>query len=387
MKFGFSTSRGLGKEYMPHYGFFKYSVMKNAFVGFLFLSLLWGCQSNVSEVVDEEQLVREIESVGVNVNIAKVEKKTFQKQLVANGKIEALEKSDLQFKIGDRLAGILVKNGDWVQYEQQLAFLDNALLQNQVSKARIDLEKAHNKFLEEKINYGLGIDKDTIDDPEVLRNLKIKSGIFEAENALENAQLRLEQTLLKAPFEGVIANLETNVGNVIEASDVFCTIINPNRLEVAFAVLESEYSFVKKGQKVSIQAFNNPEQQFEGVVTEINPFVDENGMIKMKARVHASSKSLFDGLHVKVFLNHPIPDVLVIPKKAVVVRSNREVVFTLENGMAKWNYVDIIDENHSSYAVRNGLSETDTLIISGNLNLSHQAKINTDALVFLEPQN
>ncbi len=361
--------------------------MKNVLACLFTLFLFWGCQTREQQGIDEEQLVREIENEGVRVNIARVEKKTFQKQLVANGRIEALEKSDLQFKVGDRLADILVKNGDWVQHGEVLAFLDNELLENQVSKARIELEKARNKFLEEKINFGLDPDKDTLIDLNILRNLQIKSGILEAENALESALLKLEQTLLKAPFEGMIANLETNVGNTMEASDVFCTIINPHRLEVAFAVLESEYSFIAQEQKINFQPFNEPGKQFEGVIKEINPFVDENGMIKVKAVVTSRDRSLFDGLHVKVLLNHPVPNVIVIPKNAVVIRSNREVVFTLENGAAKWNYVDILDENQAVYAVREGISEKDTIIISGNLNLSHQAKINLDDLVFVDPKN
>jgi hypothetical protein len=124
--------------------------------------------------------------------------------------------------------------------------------------------------------------------------------------------------------------------------------------------------------------FNDQTRHYEGIVTEINPFVDEHGMIRIKAAISSRAAALFDGLHVRAMLNHPIPEVMVIPKEAVVMRSNREVVFTLENGRAKWNYVEIIDENSHSYAISDGIGEQDTLIVSGNLNLSHQAKVSID---------
>ncbi|MDG2436788.1 MAG: hypothetical protein P8L89_06775, partial [Polaribacter sp.] len=49
---------------------------------------------------------------------------------------------------------------------------------------------------------------------------------------------------------------------------------------------------------------------------------------------------------------------------------------TVENGLAKWNYVELAGENNDSYAIKKGLKISDTLIVSGNLNLSHDAKVN-----------
>tara|TARA_R110002033_G_scaffold5978_9_gene24438 strand:- start:7885 stop:8940 length:1056 start_codon:yes stop_codon:yes gene_type:complete len=297
--------------------------------------------------------------------------KKFKTQLIANGKIISIEKLDLKFNMNDKLTLINVKNNQKVNKDQSIASLENNLLKNNVAKANIELQKAKNKLAEEKINYA----QENIT-PSILKKLEIKSGVLEAKNNLERAKIEYEQTLLKAPFSGVIANLEKKQGDFITSSEVFCTIINPNTLEASFSILENEFGFVSKGQLVEIQSFTNKDRNFIGVISEINPIVDKNGLIKIKAKVTSENTGLLDGMNVKVFINKLLKDVLVIPKEALVLRSNREVVFTIESGIAKWNYVEVAGENNDSYAIKKGLKATDTIIVSGNLNLAHDAKVN-----------
>ena len=152
-------------------------------------------------------------------------------------------------------------------------------------------------------------------------------------------------------------------------------LVSHQQLEVVFSVLENELSFVKKNQAVTITSFVDKSKNYMGVVSEINPMVDENGLIQVKAKVNIPDNTLFDGMNVKVIINQPIHDVIVIPKEALVLRSNKEVVFTVKEGLAKWNYVEVLDENSSSYALKKGLKLGDTIIVSGNMNLSHDARV------------
>lgn len=300
----------------------------------------------------------------------------YKKQIISNGKIEALNRSELRFKISERLASIEVKNGQRVSKGQILAILDNAILSNQLNKAKIELDKCKSKLEEEKINFGIGNTNIETIEPTILKNLKLNSGYYEAENTLENAQLLYNQTFLKAPFNGVVANVESKAGNYITSGDVFCTVIAQQKLEAVFSVLENELSFIQKSRDVSISSFVDENTSYKGVITEINPIVDENGLIKIKAKINTPDSNLFDGMHIKVIINQTISNVIVIPKEALVLRSNKEVVFTVEDGLAKWNYVEKLEENSTSYAIKKGLKLGDTIIISGNMNLAHDAKVN-----------
>jgi membrane fusion protein (multidrug efflux system) len=314
-------------------------------------------------------------SAQLNVQTVRIDSAVFQKQIRANGVVEALQKSELRFKISERVASIRVKNGAIVSKGQILATLDNAVLENLLEKATIDLDKATRNFIEEKINYGFGgVDESKIE-PKKLKYIYLRSGYTEAKNALDNAQIQYNQTLLKAPFSGVVANLENKSGDFVTSGDIFCIIINRRQLEVSFFILENEIPFLETNQKITVTSFIDEKMHYEGVITEINPLVDKNGLVKIKGSIQKPDTSLFDGMHVKILINKPLTDVLVIPREAVVFREDREVVFTSENGKAKWNYIEILDENSKSYALQKGLKYGDTIIVTGNMNLSHDAKI------------
>lgn len=352
-------------------------------------TVFFSCKQE-KQKIKEDKLLNKATSTGLKVTTTLINNTSFNKQLVANGIIEATQKSELRFKINEQLVSISVKNGQQVVKGQELARLENKLLANQLEKTNIDLSKALNKLAEEKINYGVSktVNKDI--NPTILKSLQIKSGYFEAKNELEKAQLHYNQTILKAPFNGVVANINVKEGYYASASEVFCTIINPKNLEVVFSVLENELSFLTKGQKVTVQSFANSNKKYNGVITEINPLVDKNGLIQIKASIKTNNhQQLFDGMHVKVFVNKPIDNVIVIPKEALVLRSNKDVVFTLKNGLAKWNYVTKLYENSTEYAIKKGenLKVTDTIIISGNMNLSHDAKVHATFINKTTPNN
>ena len=77
----------------------------------------------------------------------------------------------------------------------------------------------------------------------------------------------------------------------------------------------------------------------------------------------------------------PCPVSLVVPKPAVVLRDNQEVLFKIVGGKAYWTYVKTLLENSDSYAViahpdkGATLEPGDTVIVSGNLNLAHESGV------------
>jgi membrane fusion protein (multidrug efflux system) len=344
------------------------------FVYYVLITLLYfNCKKEDLAVKEVNPISNSVSNIQVSTQI--ISDQDFNKQIIANGKIEALKKGELRFKTGNRIARINVRNGQRVRQGDVLAYLDNDLLKNAVDKAQIALEKAESQLEEEKINFGVSSKEESDINAKVLTNIKFKSGIQEASNILENNQLLYKQTILRAPFSGVVANLESRIGNHITSGDVFCTLISEDHMEVSFSVLEGEFNAISLDQEVTIQAFTDTSITYTGKISEINPFIDRNGLIAIKALITSKKIQLFDGMNVKVLINYPIQDVLVIPKQALVLRSNREVVFTVDKGLSKWNYVTVTGENSTHYAIKEGVKVGDTIIVSGNLNLSHDASV------------
>jgi hypothetical protein len=128
---------------------------------------------------------------------------------------------------------------------------------------------------------------------------------------------------------------------------------------------------LEKGMPVDIIPFVNDSTIITGYITQINPQVDENGMVKVKASFSNTGK-LIDGMNVKVLIKKPVPDRLVVPKEALVIRQGKDVIFVRQDSLAIWKYVTIEFENSTSISVKEGLEPGDLVIVSGNINLAHE---------------
>jgi len=247
-------------------------------------------------------------------------------------------------------------------------------LTNTKEQAKASLKQARLELQDVLIGQGYPLDNPSGVPEEILTLARTKSGYDQALAKYELAVYEEENATLTAPFDGVVANLFTKQHNKASASEIFCTIIDPNSMEANFTVLESELPLIKQGDKVEIIPFSMPENKTDGYITEINPVIQENGIVQVKASVRNNGK-LFEGMNIRVSVQRMLPNQLVVPKEAVVLRSGKQVVFTLVNQKAYWNYVQSHLENSSSYTITEGLKEGDIIITSGNINLAHETPV------------
>ena len=80
-------------------------------------------------------------------------------------------------------------------------------------------------------------------------------------------------------------------------------------------------------------------------------------------------------MNVKVRVQRLLGKQLVVPKSALLLRSNRKIIFTLKNNRAMWNYVETAQENSESYVVTKGINVGDSVIYEGNINLAHESPV------------
>ena len=351
----------------------------NSFLSSFFILsffILFSCSSG--EEHSKSQSSKDSTIVGdekQKVAVMQLKYSDFNKEIISNGKLAALSKADMKFRTSDNVASVMVKNGDRVKQGQIIARLENFSLTNTLKQSRDQFERAKLDLQDVLIGQGYSI-KDTTNIPAAtLKTAKVKSGYDKAQTDFEMAEYNLRASTLKAPFEGVVANLFSKEENTASPADKFCTIINDSRFEAEFPVLEGELGSVHMGQTVRIIPFSYDDVEVKGEITKINPVVDQNGMVKISAVCSNNSHKLFEGMNVKVIIEEKVSYQLVIPKQAVVLRSEKQVVFTLQTGKAKWNYVKTGLENISSFSINEGLKQGDTIIYDGNLNLAHDAEV------------
>jgi RND family efflux transporter MFP subunit len=344
------------------------------------LTCVCGCKGKKEKESKEDttQMARGSYTAEKNVvTVVPLERTVFNKQLVCNGKLEAQSKVTVQFAAQGTIAQINVRDGQKVQKGQVMASLDKEQPRRQLEQARLAYDKAEMNLADRLLDYGYTL-ADTARIPaDQKRVIYINSGFIDAQIALDNAERTYKQCDLMAPFSGKVASLK---GRVHEQSGQLCTLIDDSRYLVRFSVLETEYKFVRVGQQVLVSPFVDAEVVMKGTILSINPTVDQNGQIAVTAQVPGSDK-LMDGMNVRITVENSVPDQLVVPKSAVVIRDNMEVLFRYKDGQAEWTYVNVLMSNTTQHVVEPNkdrgaeMSVGDLIITSGNLNLGDGAAV------------
>lgn len=339
------------------------------------IPFLVSCDSDKNKTDEKEGVATVLPSQTNEVTVMKLKKTTFNHELVSNGKVSARNYADLSFSSQEVIAQVLVRNGDHVRKGQKLASLDLFKLNNALVQCKNALAQATLEMQDVLIGQGYAPDHIKAIPADVLKLAKVKSGYERSKAEYELAEHNVRKATLVAPLDGVVANLFSKAHNIPSTTEPFCRIISTSAMEVEFTVLENEMSLIMKGDRVEVTPYASGATGDYGKVSEINPLVDKDGMIKVKADVQRG-KNLFDGMNVKVSVKRSMPNQLVVPKTAVVLRSGRQVMFTLKNGKAMWNYVDTGLENMAECTViGDDLEEGMEVIVTGNVNLAHEAPV------------
>ena len=336
--------------------------------------LVSSCQSNKKEAPDEtvQQLPQDAPADVTTTTLKSVD---FEHELVSNGKIKAQTVAELKFQTAEVIAKIHVKNGSHVEKGQRIAELETYALNNRLNQAKDALERSRLEYQDVLIGQGYKLDNPEAVPEEIMQLAKVKSGYNSAQTQFDMATYDLEKATLVAPISGVVANLFAKPHTLSSPSEVFCNIIDTRSLEVEFTVLENELGFIKMGDNVKIAPFSIPDLIVNGRVTEINPWVDENGMVQIKASVGYHAR-LVEGMNVRVSTFRSAGKQWVVPKTAVVLRTGKQVVFTVVDGKAIWNYVDTGLENATQYTITGEtLKEGDQIVVTGNINLAHESPV------------
>ena len=341
------------------------------------VAMLVACGGNRKDTNEESDLTRAAYTPERNlVDTIILREQTFHQEIVANGRLRAIRKSELRFLSGGQVAAIEVVNGQTVAAGSLIARLDPYASEQRMTQARLQAERAYYDLLE--VVTGFNYPADTTGVPkEILQTASIRSGYLTAQSNYEVARNEYQNLDLRAPFAGKIANLNRKVYEQTGSGEVFCTLIDDSAFEVEFNLLESEIPFVRTGQTIHAAPFNQPDDAFTGRITQINPLVDSRGQITVRAEIANRGGRLLEGMNVKVLIQEALPRQWIVPKGAVVVRDNQQVLFRFgPNGKAMWTYVNILMSNSTFHVVAANrdrgaeLNLGDVIITSNNLNLA-----------------
>lgn len=211
----------------------------------------------------------------------------------------------------------------------------------------------------------------------------VAAGLTQAEQRLARAELALSRTRLTAPFAGRVADLDVEAGQRVAAGQELMTLVAESPMKVEVDVLGEDLVGIEAGRsarvRVPAMAGRGAEGPpvYEGRVHTVNPRVDPaTGTGRVTVTIPNPDGALVAGLFAEVFVEtQRLPDRLVVPAEAVLLRQGRDLVFVVRGGRAQWVYVEVGARSGDHVVVTDGVQPGDTVAVDGHFALAHDAPV------------
>jgi RND family efflux transporter MFP subunit len=292
----------------------------------------------------------------------------------ATGPIRASQDAVLAAKGSGQIKRVMVQVGDRVRQGQALAEMDNALQAIGVENARamVKVAEANLASAERELKRG-----QSLSDQQVLADAtfdRVKTGAElaaaqadQARAGLRMAEQQLADSVLTAPFAGVVTGKFKNAGDSVTAMPLtpIVSVADVDHLEARLAVPEGVEPFVKVGQKVT--GVTTPGgQKFEATVRVKNAVIDPGTRTieVLVDVVKVEGAPLRPGTLANVdFGGFGDKDGLYVPATAVKTAGAESWVFVIVGGKAERRVITPVQVNPGTVAVSAGLDAATAIIL------------------------
>jgi membrane fusion protein, multidrug efflux system len=370
----------------------------------ILLALLAGCGTTEAEPpANAEQPAKPI-----TVTVVTAEERALPTSLDVTGTLMADAQTDIASEIEQRVEEILVERGQFVSAGQVVARLGAEDAKNQLHEA-----EAIEAQIRERLGLTNGQPFDPLNTPEVQQarasmdraesdykryvQLVDEGAVSRAEHDLRRSdylatkaqyettinQMRqlyqsllaqkvrvnmghkaVEDTIIRAPFSGLIAEKAVNVGRYMKKGDRIATIVRVDPLRIELAIPEGAVAAVRKGQKVSFTVQSYPDRRFEGTIAYIGPAVRaESRALVVEAIVPNPKDMLQPGLFATAHIELPAARASVmIPATAVRNEGGVFKLFVAKGDRAEARIIQVGREADGRQEILRGLASGESVV-------------------------
>ncbi|MEO0514107.1 MAG: efflux RND transporter periplasmic adaptor subunit [Planctomycetota bacterium] len=294
----------------------------------------------------------------VAVQTQPVERGPIELRRVFSGTLEATASFDVAPKIGGRVQSLSADLADTLTNGQTVAVLDSDEYAQDLAQAQADLAVAQANLAE--ATNAKTISDRTIERQTTLRQRGIASDaqfdtaqaqqlaaqvnlavaeaqVQRAEAAVETARIRLGYTQVDATWtrgddQRVVAQRWVDEGDAVSANDPLFTVVEIDPILAVLFVAERDYAAMTSGLEVVLTSDAHPGRSFVGQVARVAPIFDSDSrQARVELTVANPDYALKPGMFVRaeVVLNR-IENATIVPQQAVAKRSDRPVVFLID---------------------------------------------------------
>lgn len=198
--------------------------------------------------------------------------------LRANGTLRAIQQTSVRAKVAGEIIEVAVREGQRVDRGQVLAKIDPSEYASRLEdrQASFEAARAQATFSESTRRKNEELLQRKFISPQAYDNAKSSADISIAQRQSLEAQLALakkalDDTLVRAPIDGWVAERAVQRGDKVSVDGRLFTLVDLSRLEMEALVPANEISRVATGQAFSLSVEGYGEQRFEGRVARIGP--------------------------------------------------------------------------------------------------------------------
>lgn len=333
--------------------------------------------------------------------------------ITANGYVVARTRASVSSRISGRLASLSVEEGSTVRRNQVLARLENAEYQAAVAQAQADSQRAEAALVEARalrdqtgrdLNRSRELLAKKLEAARAVEDLESQLAAAEARIAVQQAQIgsaraavayaraNLENTFIRAPFDGTVLRKDAEVGEVVApvatggglTRGAVVTMADLKTLEVEVDVNEAYIAQVRNGQPTRIVLDAYPQASFAGKVRQIVPTADrQRATVQVKVSITDRDSRIFPEMGARVeFLSDSVTSVeaapprIFVPAEAVRTEGNATIVWVVRDGRANRVAIDAGPVSGGRREVRSGLSGGESIVIGPATELVDGGKVN-----------
>lgn len=307
--------------------------------------------------------------------------------LTASGYVVAQRKAEVASKATGRLVELLVEEGTMVKKGQVIGRLESSDVEAALSQARADVQVAEatvaqtksqldrrKRLLDEKLVSPDDYDLATAEYKRAVANLD------SAKARVQSNQVNLENTYVRAPFDGTVLTKNADVGEIVapfgsagNSKGTVVSMADMSSLQVEADVSESNIERIRAAQPCEITLDAFPEKRYRGSVHMIIPTADRaKATVLTKIKFLDQDDRVLPEMSAKVtFLTEEISETqmnakpkLTLNPAAIVDRNQKKVVFVYKDGKVTETQVSVGGMVGSSAEITQGLSTGDQVVMS-----------------------
>lgn len=323
---------------------------------------------NKKAMDDELKAIQQYSSV-VPVEIVSPKTQNVSQSIVENGVLQSGSEVNILSETSGKVLSVNGNIGDKVRIGQTLVTVEKEVVESQYQLAKINLENAE-KDLARYDNLAGG---------EAITQQQLEAVRLKYQNALTQftqSKKQLENTTIRSPVNGVISKRLIEEGSFLLPSVPVFTISEQNRMVFTVNVAENDVLKLRAGQKteISIDAFSG--KSFSGAIRGISTIPDLSGRYKVEIALNNPDGALRAGMSGKaVFMNEISDGGFIIPRKCIVGSVRDGKVFIVNGDTVTSKQVKALALNETEAMVTEGITETDRIVLSGQINLQDGSKV------------